>query len=66
MLNALRLEHGFNIDLLAETTGLKLIDIKHKLDNAIDKGLISFSNNIIKPTELGKRYLNDLCEIFLP
>lgn len=65
MLNALRLDKGFSLELFKTTTNLNLEDIQNKINITLDKGLINFSNNHIMPTELGKKYLNNLCEIFL-
>ena len=66
MLNTLRLEDGIAIEKFESRTGLKKSNLMPKLSQAIDKGLINISNNIIQPTNLGKTFLNDLCEIFLP
>ena len=65
MLNNLRLEQGFNEALFTSRTNLELEFLADKIDLARRKGLLCTSNNIIKPSDTGKKFLNDLCEIFL-
>jgi putative oxygen-independent coproporphyrinogen III oxidase len=65
MLNALRLNEGFEVNLFAERTGLTLNAIEPALDAAENKGLLYRDHKIIRPTELGRRFLNDLQQIFL-
>ena len=65
MLNVLRLTDGFEPNLFAERTGLAISTIDAVLNTAEAKGLLYRDHKIIKPTELGKRFLNDLQQIFL-
>ncbi|MES2104151.1 MAG: radical SAM family heme chaperone HemW [Pseudomonadota bacterium] len=65
MLNALRLNGGFAANLFYERTGLLLNNIEKELSLAEQKGLIYRDHQLIKPTELGKRFLNDLQQLFL-
>ena len=65
MLNTLRLNNGFEVNLFAERTGLALNTIEATLNAAEAKGLLYRDHQIIKPTELGKRFLNDLQQMFL-
>lgn len=65
MLNALRLNNGFEPNLFAERTGLALNLVAHALDRAEAKGLLIRDHQIIKPSELGRRFLNDLQQMFL-
>ena len=65
MLNALRLEHGVSLTIFTERTGLLPQTIDALLTKAKAKKLLIQENNIIKPTELGGRFLNDLMMIFL-
>jgi oxygen-independent coproporphyrinogen-3 oxidase len=65
MLNALRLNHGFDANLFAERTGMPLNAIEKQLDLAEAKGLLRRKFKRIRPTELGRRFLNDLQQIFL-
>ncbi|HZW12662.1 MAG TPA: radical SAM family heme chaperone HemW [Noviherbaspirillum sp.] len=65
MLNALRLNEGFSPNLFAERTGLTLNAIEKPLNAAEAKGLLYRDHQAIKPTELGRRFLNDLQQMFL-
>ncbi|HEX7635766.1 MAG TPA: radical SAM family heme chaperone HemW [Noviherbaspirillum sp.] len=65
MLNALRMNDGFDTNLFAERTGLTLNVIEKALNAAEAKGLLYRDHKLIKPTELGKRFLNDLQQMFL-
>ncbi|GKS69273.1 oxygen-independent coproporphyrinogen-3 oxidase [Nitrosomonas sp. PY1] len=66
MMNALRLHNGFETKLFQERTGLSLNVIQSQLQEAEQRGLIVSNAFHIKPTILGKRFLNDLLQIFLP
>jgi putative oxygen-independent coproporphyrinogen III oxidase len=65
MLNALRLTDGFEVNLFAERTGLTINAIETALNQAEKKGLLYRDHKIIRPTALGRRFLNDLQEMFL-
>jgi oxygen-independent coproporphyrinogen-3 oxidase len=65
MLNALRLTEGFDPNLFGERTGLSINAIERQLNEAEAKGLLYRDHRIIRPTELGQRFLNDLQEMFL-
>ena len=65
MLNALRLTGGFAPNLFGERTGLSINAIEKQLNAAEAKGLICRDHKLIKPTELGMRFLNDLQQMFL-
>jgi len=65
MLNALRLTEGFSPNLFAERTGMSLNQIGKPLDLAEQKGMLYRDHAVIRPTDLGRRFLNDLQEIFL-
>ena len=66
MINALRLTDGFEVRQFSERTGLTLQTVESALDKAEAKGLIHRDHVKIAPTELGRRFLNDLQQIFLP
>ena len=66
MLNALRLTEGFPVTLFAQHTGLPLQVVEGPLRKAEEKGLIERDMHAIRPTELGRRFLNDLTALFLP
>jgi oxygen-independent coproporphyrinogen-3 oxidase len=65
MLNLLRLTEGFDPNLFGERTGMSITAIEKQLNEAEAKGLIYRDFKLIKPTELGQRFLNDLQEMFL-
>ena len=66
MLNALRLNQGFPVNLFQERTGLIINSIEKELLLAEQKGLLQRDHQTIMPTAMGKLFLNDLQEIFLP
>jgi len=66
MLNALRLVEGFDVALFSQRTGLPLSSVEPQLAGAERKGLLSRDWKRIRPTERGRRFLNDLLEPFLP
>ena len=65
MLNALRLTDGVPASLFAERTGLPLSVIARPLAEATRKGLLEDDPMLLRPTPLGRRFLNDLQELFL-
>jgi putative oxygen-independent coproporphyrinogen III oxidase len=65
MMNALRLIEGFDKKLFYERTGLAWEAISDSLSKAYKQNLITQDLQIIKPTLLGQRYLNDLLALFL-
>ncbi|MDE2389199.1 MAG: oxygen-independent coproporphyrinogen III oxidase-like protein [Betaproteobacteria bacterium] len=66
MMNALRLSGGFDTALFQERTGLPIRAVQQQLDEAEQRGLLVHDHLRIKPTVLGRRFLNDLLQIFLP
>jgi oxygen-independent coproporphyrinogen-3 oxidase len=65
MMNALRLTEGFPVASFTERTGLAITAATRGLDEAEARGLILRDHARIRPTELGRRFLNDLLQIFL-
>lgn len=65
MMNALRLNEGFDVALFSERTSLPLLLINRELERAEQRGLLKRDLQLIAPTGLGRRFLNDLLEIFL-
>ena len=65
MMNALRLNEGFDSTLFQERTSLTLLGIQRELAEAERRGLLTRDHQRIAPTKLGQRFLNDLLEIFL-
>lgn len=66
MMNALRLTRGFTTEMFTERTGLPITGIRRQLDEAERRQLIVHDYRHIAPTLTGKRFLNDLLQIFLP
>ena len=65
MMNALRLNQGFETALFAERTGLPLEGIENTLRQAEQDDLIERTPGCIAPTRHGQRFLNRLLERFL-
>ncbi len=66
MMNALRLTDGFRLPLYEERTGLPLTSVLKALDAAERDGLIERDHREVRPSALGRRFLNDLLQRFLP
>ena len=66
MMNALRLTDGFPVALFSGHTGLPITAAEKPLADAESRGLIVRDHQRIRPTELGRRFLNDLLQMFLP
>ncbi|MBA3756142.1 MAG: oxygen-independent coproporphyrinogen III oxidase-like protein, partial [Nitrosomonas sp.] len=66
MMNALRLTGGFETSVFQERTGLPITAVQKQLDEAEQRGFLVHDRHRIKPTVLGRRFLNDLLQIFLP
>jgi oxygen-independent coproporphyrinogen-3 oxidase len=65
MMNALRLNQGFDAALFESRTALSPLVIESELRRAEDDGLIERGCGRIAPTERGRRYLNQLLQRFL-
>ncbi|MHB1591228.1 MAG: radical SAM family heme chaperone HemW [Sulfuricella sp.] len=66
MMNALRLTEGFPVSLFSARTGLSLTAALPMLEEAQRRGLIECDTSHIRPTSLGRCFLNDLLQLFLP
>ena len=66
MLNALRLTGGVPQACFSQRTGLSLDAIGGRVGAAQDDGLLDVEPGLIKATEKGARYLNDLLQYFIP
>jgi len=66
MLNALRLADGVPASLFAERTGLPLAAAAKPIAEATRRGLLEPDPQLLRPTPLGRRFLNDLQSLFLP
>jgi oxygen-independent coproporphyrinogen-3 oxidase len=65
MMNALRLNQGFDAALFEMRTSLPLIGIESELRRAEQEGLLERHLQHIAPTDHGRRFLNRLLERFL-
>jgi len=65
MLNALRLNEGFTAGDYRRRTGLEMAGVLSKLAEAEARGLLASQTDAWRPTELGRRFLNDLQASFL-
>jgi len=65
MLNALRLVDGFPSPLFQERAGLPISACEPKLTLAENQGLIEWDTQSIRPTPQGRRFLNNLLELFV-
>jgi len=65
MMNALRLNQGFDADLFELRTTLPLMSIENELRRAGHLGLLTRDRQHIGPSEQGRHFLNRLLEIFL-
>ena len=65
MMNALRLNEGFDSVLFQERTSLPLFGIRRELEEAEQRGLLFRDHQRIVPTQMGRRFLNDLLQVFM-
>ena len=65
MMNALRLTQGVPKALFTSRTGLPLSAAAGAMAEAEKRGLLTQDVTHIRPTERGRRYLNDLLQLFL-
>ena len=66
MLNALRLVDGFSLVDFESRTGLERSVIAKPMAALRGKDLIACDGDHVAPTELGRRFLNDVMSTFLP
>jgi oxygen-independent coproporphyrinogen-3 oxidase len=64
MMNALRLVGGFESALFPTNTGQPITVVEQGLREAEEKELIIWTTETIRPTEKGRRFLNDLLALF--
>ena len=65
MMNALRLNQGFDTQLFEERSSLPLIGIESALRQAVEQGLIVRRLGHVAPTDRGRRHLNRLIGMFI-
>ncbi|MFL6592383.1 MAG: radical SAM family heme chaperone HemW [Luteimonas sp.] len=65
MLNALRLVEGFALGEFEARTGLPRTAIALQLEQAIERGWLDIQSSRVVPTDLGRRFTNDVIALFL-
>ena len=65
MLNALRLVDGFSLAEFEARTGLAAASIAPQLQTAVGHGWLDVDQGRVRPTELGRRFTNDVVALFL-
>jgi oxygen-independent coproporphyrinogen-3 oxidase len=66
LLNALRLNDGFELARFSAATGLDAAALRPQLDQAMRRDWLVIDGDGVRPTELGRRFLNDVIGSFLP
>lgn len=66
MMNALRLNAGVPRNLFYERTGLSFSDIETIWQDLDKKGLVEIVDGNLRPSYLGRRYLNQVLQAFIP
>ncbi len=66
MLNALRLNKGFSYELFEERTGVGAQTIVERVRRLQRRGLLEQDSSMVRASELGRLYLNDVVAEFLP
>ncbi len=64
MMNALRLNHGFEKRTFTENTGLEYTAIESTIAQLKERNLILEEGSRIYPSDLGRRFLNDMLTAF--
>jgi len=65
-MNALRLTEGFDAALFERHAGLPLSHMESSIQRALADGLLYRQGERIRPTERGRRFLDDLVQYFAP
>ncbi|RLA55884.1 MAG: YggW family oxidoreductase, partial [Gammaproteobacteria bacterium] len=66
MLNALRLNQGFTLDLFSAHTGLDAVALEPQLESLYRRELLVRSGDCVKATDLGRRFLDSVVAEFFP
>jgi len=66
MMNALRLDEGFDVRQFEARTGIGYAEVRMRTERLREAGLLELAGQRIRPSEMGLRFLNDLLEAFLP
>ena len=65
LMNALRLQDGFDLELFEQRTGYSLDTIADGIQQAITKGLLEQDSDQIKTTTKGSLFLNEILAFFM-
>ena len=65
MMNALRLNNGFETEIFQQHVGLPISVVEKALKQAEEKDWITWELKRIKPTDKGRQFLNNLLELFM-
>ncbi|MGB5180371.1 MAG: radical SAM family heme chaperone HemW [Gammaproteobacteria bacterium] len=65
-MNSLRLDSGFTSAAFTAATSLPFAVIESPVNAAIERELLVADNDVIKATEKGQRYLNELLQLWMP
>ncbi len=65
MLNLLRLHEGFSLRDFESRTGLPRSVLDAPLAEAVQHGWLEVTDGHVRPTELGRRFTNDVVSLFL-
>ena len=65
MLNALRLREGFPVAMFEARTGLPFDAIRLPIERAMASGWLEREGDVIRPTDAGLRFANDVMTLFL-
>lgn len=65
LMNALRLQQGFDVSLFEATTGFALTTIESGIESAIAKGLLERQGDQIKTSAKGSLFLNEILALFM-
>jgi len=65
MLNALRLKNGVKQSSFYETTGILFTQIESVVQRLVRKGLLTTDDEMLRTTEIGYRFLNDVLAEFV-
>ena len=66
MLNALRLVDGFALSMFEARTGLPRSAIDAPLHDAMTRGLLERDGDVVRPTDSGRRFTNEVVQLFMP
>ncbi|MEE8059747.1 MAG: radical SAM family heme chaperone HemW [Pseudomonadales bacterium] len=64
MMNSLRLNAGFQKELFSQRTGLSFSMAEEKIHTLIDRKLLAEHSSTIKPTPIGRKFLNNILAEF--